>query len=530
MKNLKLYILLLSLLSLSACKKSFLQTENVTTVSEENFFKTPEQAFKALVGTYDGLQRVWSSGISLPVASEVMSDNTFGGTGNADGFGYQMMDEFDKLRSPSDQNMFGDNWGAYYVAIYRANTLLGKMDQVDWKGNESLRKIYESEARFLRAYCYFDMVRLFGNIPLLTAPSKENIPQASPDSVYKVIADDLKFAAANLPTTSYGNQSASTYGRVTKWAAEALLGRVFLYYTGYYNKTDLVNTVSKAQALAYLEDVISNGGFGLVDKFANLWPAASVNNYIGEDNKETIFSIKYTYTSDYNGNSDGNHWMVMYGIRVQSSYPYGLGWGGATVNPKLWNAYTVNDTRRNATVISITDEGIDFQNKKDQREYTGYYIKKFSPMSDSVGNSLAVKMGGVNFMIGQYQDYVSIRFADVLLMAAELGSANAQKHFDDVRKRAFGANFVQIPVNQTNIMMERRLEFAGEGIRYWDLLRQGVSVAASSIAESVTLQNGGVNTTKTISASKITETKGLVQIPNTQITLSNVVLKQNAGW
>jgi hypothetical protein len=79
-------------------------------------------------------------------------------------------------------------------------------------------------------------------------------------------------------------------------------------------------------------------------------------------------------------------------------------------------------------------------------------------------------------------------------------------------------------------MAERRLEFAGEGIRYWDLLRQGVTAAASAIAESVTLQNGGANATKTILASKITETKGLMQIPNTQITLSNNVLIQNSGW
>jgi hypothetical protein len=139
-------------------------------------------------------------------------------------------------------------------------------------------------------------------------------------------------------------------------------------------------------------------------------------------------------------------------------------------------------------------------------------------------------MGGASFMISQYQDYVSIRYADVLLMAAELGAAGAQNYFDDVRKRALGTSFVQLPVTQANIMNERKLEFAGEGIRYWDLLRQGVNVAASAIAESVTVQNGGVNATKTILASKIVETRGLVQIPYSQITLSNNVLKQNAGW
>jgi hypothetical protein len=220
----------------------------------------------------------------------------------------------------------------------------------------------------------------------------------------------------------------------------------------------------------------------------------------------------------------------MFGIRVQTIPPYGLGWGGGTVNPKLWNAYDANDTRRNASIISIADESLDFQNKKDQREYTGYYWKKYTPMADDAGKSLAEKMGGVSFMISQFQDYVSIRYADVLLMAAELGSSNAQKYFDDVRKRAFGGNFVSVPVSQTNIIKERRLEFAGEGIRYWDLLRQGVGVAASTIAESTTVQNGGANTTKTILASKITETKGLSQIPYSEITLSSGVLKQNAGW
>jgi starch-binding outer membrane protein, SusD/RagB family len=531
MKNLKLYIPIIALLALVACKKSFLDTEDVTTATEQNFYKTPSDAFKALVGIYDGLQRAGSSGSGLSVvATEVMSDDAFGGTGNADGFGYQLMDEFDKLRSPSDQDMFADNWKVYYNSVYRANMLLQYIDQVDWKGSENLRKVYESEAKFLRAYLYFDMVRFWGNIPLITKPTTENVAQASPDSVYRLIAEDLKFAATNLPSTSYGAQDPSTRGRVTKWAAESLLGRVFLYYTGYYNKTDLVGVVNKTQVLAYVEDVISNGGFSLVPKFANLWPAASVNNYAGEDNPETIFSIKYTYTSDWNGNVDGNGWMVMFGIRVQSIYPYGMGWGGGTVNPKLWNAYDANDTRRNATIISIAGEGLDFQNKKDQREYTGYYWKKYTPMADSAGKSLAEKMGGVSFMISQFQDMVAIRYSDVLLMAAELGSPNAQKYFDDVRKRAFGANFVQIPVTQAAIMNERRLEFAGEGIRYWDLLRQGINTAASTIAESVTLQNGGVNTTKTISASKITETKGLAQIPNSQITLSNGVLKQNAGW
>ena len=91
MKKIKLYIPVIALLSVAACKKTFLDTEDVGSVSEQNFYTTPNEAFKGLVGAYDGLQRVWSGGIALPVAAEVMSDNAFGATGNADGFGYQRL-------------------------------------------------------------------------------------------------------------------------------------------------------------------------------------------------------------------------------------------------------------------------------------------------------------------------------------------------------------------------------------------------------------------------------------------------------
>lgn len=515
---------------MSSCGDNFLDTEPLSTLTESNFYKTPEDAYDALVGCYDGLQRVWSDGPSFPVASEVLSDNAFGGTGNSDGYGYQMLDEFDKARSPSDQDIFESSWAAYYEAIYRCNVLIGKLDQIEWGNDEDLRVTYESEARFLRAYLYFDMVRLWGNIPLLTEPSKENLPQSDPEAVYVVIAEDLKFAADNLASVSYTAQSADTYGRITKWAAESLLARVYLYYTGYYGKGDLAGVVTGAQALAYLEDVIANSGHGLLENYAELWPAASLEDYAGEDNKETVFAIKYTYTSDYDGNGDGNQWMVMYGMREQYSYPYGNGWGGGTVNPALWNAFSSTDTRRTASIISIAAESVNFTNQAKQREYTGYYNKKYTPMVDEEGNSIAVVNGGVNFMIGQFEDYVSIRYADVLLMAAELGSPNAQDYFDDVRERAYQGDFTSLAVSQANILEERRLEFSLEGIRYWDLLRQGVDVAASTIAETTQVMNGGVNTTKTISAEKIQTTMGLQQIPYSQITLSSDVLKQNEGW
>lgn len=524
MKNTYLYIFCLGLLSLGSCS---LETQPLTQQTDTNFYKTTDDAYTALVGCYDGLQvATGAGGMGVPVISEVMSDDCFGGTGASDGYGYAAIDEFDISRSPSDVDLLNNNWVAYYKAIYRCNILLLKMDQIEWNGNTELRKTYESETRFIRAYLYFEMVRLWGNIPLLTAPSTDNIPQANPDDVYKVIAEDLVFASDNLPSVAY---SATTSGRVTKWAAKSLLGRVYLYYTGYYGKNDLAGVVTKAQALGHLENVIANSAHGLVSDFSTLWPAASVDNYAGENNKEIVFSIKYTYTSDYNGNTDGNHWLVMFGMREFSSYPYGRGWG-VTVNSKLWNSYDATDTRRVATVIGVQEENIPFNKIDNQREYTGYYNKKYAPMVDENGVDLPITMGSQFWDISQFQDYVVLRYADVLLMAAELGSGNAQAYFDEVRKRAYKENFTTLPVNADNILKERHLEFALEGVRYWDLLRQGIGKASSTIAETTTLLSGGVAGPKTISAAKIQATKGLQQIPNTQITLSSGVLKQNAGW
>lgn len=525
MKNTYLYILCLGLLSLGSCS---LETEPLTQVTDSNFYLTTNDAYSALVGCYDGLQIATGGigGLSFPVASEVLSDDCFGGVGNADGFGFQAVDEFDESRSPADVDLFNNNWVAYYKALYRCNVLLSKMDQIDWEGDDDLRNTYESETRFIRAYLYFEMVRLWGNIPLLTEPSSENIPQAAPEEVYAVIAQDLAFASDKLPSVTYSTVDS---GRVTVWAAKALLARVYLFYTGYYGASDLAGVVNKTEALGHLEDIINSSGHGLVDDYPALWPAAAIENYAGENNKEVVFGIKYTYTSDYNGNTDGNHWMVMFGMREFTSYPYGNGWG-VTVNPKLWDAFDENDTRRAASIISIDDEEIPFDKVENQREYTGYYNKKYTPMSDEEGNSSVTAFGVTDFQINQYQDYVVMRYADVLLMAAELGSPNAQSYFDQVRQRAYQANFSSTNVSQENIMNERYLEFALEGIRYWDLLRQGVGTAASTIAETTELLSGGVPDTKIITSEKIQETKGLQQIPNTQITLSNNVLQQNAGW
>ncbi|HKJ41866.1 MAG TPA: RagB/SusD family nutrient uptake outer membrane protein [Sunxiuqinia sp.] len=529
MKKIQLYLLMFGMILFSACSQSFLDSEPITSLTDANFYKTVDDAELAIVGCYDGIQVLYSSGVAFPVASEVMSDECFGGTGNTDGYGYQLMDEFDLSRSPADVDLLNENWKVYYKAIYRCNMLLKNLDQIDWGDSTSLRNSYEAQARFLRAYAYFDMVRLWENVPLLTEPTSDNVPQSTPEEVYKLIAEDLQFAAEN------GSATVSP-GRVNKWAAKAYLARVYLFYTGYYGKSDLAGVVSKDQVLQGLEEVINSENYGLLDEYKNLWPAASsapneagdglTTTYAGKDNKETIFAIKYNITSDYNGNTDGNQWEVMNGLRTQSFSPYGKGWGACTVLPEFYNAFKDGDTRRDASIIGISEEELDFDNS-DQREYTGYATKKYIPLSNPDGTDVAEANKATNFMIGQYQDYVVMRYADVLLMAAELGSSSAQDYFDEVRARA---GLDSKPVNEANIMDERHFEFAFEGIRYWDLLRQGLETAANTIATSQTVQNGGVDATKQIKKSNIMATKGFLMIPQTQVSLSDGVLVQNDGW
>ena len=573
MNKFKLYMLGLGLASmgLASCTAGFLDVESKTESTTDNFYRTESDAWRALIGCYDGWQCTSSSaGCAFYFASEVMADECFAGMGNTDARNYQVLDRFDVNQSPSDMNILETEWTNYYAAVYRCNELLAHESQIAWSSEET-KGTYLGECRAIRALCYFDMVRMWGNIPLFTEPVNENRPQSDPDEVYNVIFSDLLYAVNNIPASAYPKSAAaSNDGHITKYAASALLARVYLFYTGYYGKEPQVEGVTKSTVLQGLEDFIAvaeSEGYGLVDEFKNLWPAASTtwalnkstgdyeqtSTYAGDGNKEVVLAQKFNYTQDYNGNNDGNRWLVNMGLRNYLGHaPYGRGWGGCTVNPKMWTSYGTGDERREASIINLVSEGIsdeaDFETSyKDQREYTGYTVKKYTPMSKWMKDeasgawSLVDEISGLgegDFQISQYQNFIVMRYADVLLMAAELGSPNAQEYLNKVRQRAYtsededgsltlSSNYREVTATKDNIMNERMLEFAFEGQRYWDLLRQGVEYAASQIATNTSVTSGGNPDNVTIKESDIVKKQGLSQIPNNQITLSNGVLKQN---
>ena len=553
---------------LTSCGEDFLDVQSKTEGTTGNFYTSESAASRALIGCYDGWQRTVSNGptFAFHYLSELCSDECFGGTGNNDARNSQVVDRFDIAEDNSQQNLHNTLWESYYAAIYRVNQLLVKENEIAWNSEASHGQLI-GEARAMRGILYFDLVRLFENVPLLTEPSTENVPQANPDDVYALIFDDLKYAAANIPADAYPKASSSTNdGRITCYAAKAMMARAYLFYTGVYGKEPA--NVTKAEVLQGLEDIVSSGEYSLIPLYKNLWYCASttwqgsdqtgwqeVSTYAGEDNAENILTMKFNYTSDYNGNAGGNNAIQMFSLRGGTfKAPYGQGWGGATVSKQFVESFPAADQRREASVIDLEGEGIasttEYQNAlSDQREYTGYTNKKYTArsgyhQSETSGSwSLTHYYDGLmagDFQISQPIGYTLIRYADVLLMAAELGSSNAQAYLNQVHNRAYATQNEDgtvttpnnsIPVTKENIMEERRLEFAFEGIRYWDLLRQGVNVAAQAIvASGEKVLNGGNEGTVTFKADNIISKRGFQQIPLTQIQLSNGVLKQNAGW
>lgn len=558
MNKLKLNICAIGLagLMLGSCSDAWLNTESMTSSTTGNFYKTINDAERALYGCYNGWQNTVSSAGSFAyyTISQAMSDECLGGAGQGDSYNFQAVHQFDITKSPSDVNLVNDMWVNYYAALYRCNELLSKEGQINWAGNSTIQGTYMGECRALRAILYFDMVRLWGNIPLITVPTSDNISQADPDEVYALIVEDLKFAIANIPADAYPKANAEkNEGHITKYAAQGILARVYLYYTGYYGKE--LAGVSKSEVLAGLEEAIASQEYGLLPDFKNLWPAASSvsmpdsyawdptkTTFAGRGTKEIVLAQMFNYVQNWDGLKGGNTWIVMLGIRQISFSPYGSGWGMCPVNPKMWSAYGDDDTRRDASIINYEKEGVaslkDFKTMiKDTREYTGYAIKKYTPMAYYDGTTATYGLGIGNYMISQYQNYDYLRYSDILLMAAELGSANAKQYLNEVRRRAYTSNgvlsskFTEVEPTKENILKERMLEFAFEGHRYWDLLRQGIDYAASQICgSSVKVLNGGVEGTVTVNSNNFTSKKGLMQIPQDQINLSGNVLKQNQGW
>ncbi len=558
----RITVWLVFMAELNSCSESFLDTSSKTDLNTTSFYKTETQAQYAVIGCYDGYQRTVSNGSwpTLFQAVETMSDDCLGG-GGPDDRTDRLMDRMDMSYNSSDVSFMEGIWDDYYKAIYRCNMLLSSISGINWSTNATKKEI-EGQARALRGLEYFDMVRLFENIPLLTTATNDIVPQAAPDSVYAQIVGDLKYAADSIPASSFVDKN-TNLGRITKYAAGAMLARVYLFYDGVYNDNKggtVPGGLTKAEALQYCEDCISSGNYSLEADFRNLWPAASTEatspsegqkTTYNEASNEIVWVVKFNNDQNWtNTLVDGNRFMTNFGLRNTTAFaPYGNGWGACPITPYASGLFLGTDTRGGATVINCRNIGAyDVQIATDCMDYTGYANKKYCPLIYTDGSSMPASqttVDGGNMQTSQDQDWILMRYSDVLLMAAELGSSNSMKYFNMVRERAYGNTNYDLnsaPSTQ-QIWNERRKEFMGEGLRYWDLRRQGLDAfvraelgqatsdgTVTGTAISVYNNRTAATIADTYVDANIRQKRGFLQIPYNQITLSNGVYKQNAGW
>lgn len=519
-------IILFLAIGIVACTKDFLELEPLTERVEGNFYKTEKDAFEAVVSIYDVLQ--WQCGGGYhpwDLVSNILSDDAFaGGSGPGDRPGLVRMGKFSNY--VNDEEPLG-LWKDRYSGIYRANLFLERVDGVDFK-TTGLKTRLTAEARFLRGYFYFELVQFFGNIPLITktlAPSEYQQSAANPADVYNQIASDLYYAYQNLPASI----PAAEKGRASKWAAGALLARVYLYHKGYGKGVLGLTSDLKADSKTFTETdietiidaIVENSGHGLVSNYANLWGVANENNI------ESIFEIQHTQKADWgdwnwrNG-TEGNWAVVLSGFRGVESTIYESGWSFQPASQSLANEFEPGDPRYSASILDAAAEALVYK-PENCYQHTGYAFKKFYPRK--------ADRPATNDALNWPNNRPVIRFADVLLMGAELYLDNslskAQEYYSRVRKRAFGDSHVAPTLTNDEagldkIYHERRVEFAGEGLRYWDLLRRGLSYAETKINAAA----GASPLDETFRSA----TKGLLPIPQTEITLSGNKLTQNQGY
>jgi hypothetical protein len=519
--NIYLFSIVAVAVLFTSCGKDFLERYPLDQEVSTNFYQTEEDALAALVAVYDVLGYQSAPGVSWApfiTVSDILSDDSYAGGSDAnDGFDENELNTFN---IPTTNLLVHATWIKNYEGIYRANLLLEKIGDIDASAEFKTRVI--AECKFLRAYFYFEQVRFFENIPLLTetikGPSEYQQEQNSPAEVYSQIAVDLIAAIGTddnpaLPEVIPANEG----GRISKWAAQALLARVYLFYNGVYGGDINAGgtTVNQAYALALLEELISDSGHGLFEDYSLNFKLA------GEFGIESVFEISYGNTPawwdwNYVRGGEGNLSAQMQGPRVTGSDNWDRGWSFGTVSQKLVDDLQ-GDPRLYMTVL--------FQDSLDGNlvvgyQHTGYYSKKYS--SDAEHQS-----PDGQFELNRTCNHRVIRYSDVLLMAAELGSGSAQQYLDEVRARV---GLPSVPATMENILKERRLELSLEGIRYFDVIRQGMAVATQELTTVGIYGPDYVEEQQVYDVVFDPATRGFLPIPQTEMDLSAGLFQQNDGY
>lgn len=468
MKKIK-YILILCSVIFFGCGEDFLNRTPISNPNEGDFYQSKEDIETALWAAYNSLYTTYGPESLPSFFGELMSDNAY--SDNAAGR-IQDYESFENHTMSDDNELVLGYWNSYYEALYMINNIIASAENIDFDTQADLI----GEAKFLRALYYFDMVRAWGDIPLVTSPlsikdayAQGRTPMAD---VYSQIVEDLTFAVANLP--SKANQR--FVGAATSDAANTLLGKVYL------------TVGDKAKASETLLKVY--GKFSLVP-YANLWDKTKKNNV------SSIFEIQY---KGGKANPYSKYWAMFSPLDNRVVTAWGAGMNQVSLD--LWNAYEAGDPRRDLSIQDgyTTANGVHVDVK--------YPIKWIDEEAEVDGLREA---SDNNFII--------LRYADVLLMLTE--ATGDVKYLNEVRDRVglphYGAAGYPSQYNTVDLACEheRQVELALEFHRWFDLKRTGRAIAV--------IKNSSKNLT--INANQL-----VLPIPLEVITQNPDVITQNEAY
>lgn len=518
-----LFIAATALILCSGCE-DFLDTDLLTNKTTANFPGTEKEAQEMVTAIYANLLFENPESSSSYYIAQLAGDDCLGGNLS---FSNNCATNF--LMYTGNLNSTSGLWARCYRLINRANNTINTMDNVkEWSSQGEKNRLL-GEAHFLRAMAYYELAQVYGGVPLRTNIENTNIPRATVDEVYGLIASDLKSSIEMMPNAIY-RQGSTLAGHATKYAAEAMMARVFLFYTGRYAKETLPGDITKSQVISWIDDCVTNSGHKLVPDQRNIWAYTNettedndngyryqyvVDNnlkWVGNSSEETLFANKHNLKSDWTYTWFTNTVSQFFSPSAdnysnQVSYPFGTGWGAGPVAPSMVNEWKEwsgkqtyldgckEDPRLTGSIWSYkamdpnTSGNVlmDCKLDKSEPEYTvsyryyeqtGYFQKKYININACVEKDgkvnitpfAAVKYPGITSQTSQslihIADLIHIRFADVLLMQSEL--TEKADGLNAVRARS---HLAPVAYSLDAIKQERRWELAFESIRWWDILR-----------------------------------------------------------
>jgi hypothetical protein len=514
----KYIILLLFIASLFSCEDDLQQTP-ISAISVPGFFSNETEFIQAVNATYEPLSEypIWHFNLF-----DVRSDNIYGVT--PDGLReHEFINNF--VTNLSGNEYIVDAYNVNFRGIMRANTVLDNISSTSVEfTNEEMKLRLEAEAKFLRAFYYFDLVQIFGKVPIIdkvtNAEDALNIPRSPVSDVYTLIISDLKYAIDHLD--DFYAKDDENRGRATKDAAKGLLARVYLTRSGtdYGIEGPGLNSNEYNEALSLLNDIISNasGKYELVDDYASIF---AVSN---EDNPEIIWDIQLQsgglgVGSNYPGEMVGAGWGTHLGIT------FSIGIENRDVSDYLMSAFdTINDERYSAS-IAKTRYVIGNSDGDDEIDTTAVYdpacIKFISSDPSEWGQDRN------DFP----NNYPILRYADILLMKAECilnGASGSQSEvniiINDIRTRA-GLDPITGDATIDDLLDERQKEFLGEGQRWGDLVRSGKVLEV--INSWIPVEDVSKNMRQNF---PIEEFQIIFPIPFKQIEVKDGLYEQNPGY